>query len=201
MFRVPRHRVPERRKRIGKVHKPRNGHGKPQVRVVRVRGTPVICYPAGRAIRFASGIAETPLLKDFVIRPRGRLAIGAANANGFTFGKQAVYWDADLRGFGVLVSGRTTVKSFIVQRDLAGGKTRRVTIASVAQLSLSEAREKARPLLVAMRGGTLGVGAAKRAMDRSVNLIRGMLPPIRLNARTPTDKHPGPAPSVSGGKP
>jgi integrase len=68
-------------------------------------------------------------------------------------GKQVVYWDADLRGFGVLVSGCTTVKSFIVQRDLAGGKTRRVTIASVAELSLSEARDKARPLLVSMRGG------------------------------------------------
>jgi hypothetical protein len=64
-----------------------------------------------------------------------------------------VYWDADLRGFGVLVSGRTTVKSFIVQRDLAGGRTRRVTIASVAELSLSEARDRARPLLVAMRAG------------------------------------------------
>ena len=60
-------------------------------------------------------------------------------------GKQMVYWDADLRGLGVLVSGRTTVKSFIVQRDLAGGRTRRLTIASVAELSLSEAREKARP--------------------------------------------------------
>jgi integrase len=68
-------------------------------------------------------------------------------------GRQTVYWDADLRGFGVLVSGRTTVKSFIVQRDLAGGKTRRVTIASVAELSLSEARDRARPLLVTMRGG------------------------------------------------
>jgi integrase len=68
-------------------------------------------------------------------------------------GKQTVYWDDDLRGFGVLVSGCTTVKSFIVQRDLAGGKTRRVTIASVAELSLREARDKARPLLVAMRAG------------------------------------------------
>jgi hypothetical protein len=58
--------------------------------------------------------------------------------------KQTVFWDADLRGFGVLVSGRTAVKTFIVQRDLAGGKTRRVTIASVAELSLSEARDKAR---------------------------------------------------------
>ena len=50
-------------------------------------------------------------------------------------GQQTAYWDADLRGFGVLVSGRTSTKSFIVQRDLAGGKTRRVTIASVAELS------------------------------------------------------------------
>jgi hypothetical protein len=42
-------------------------------------------YPAGRAVRFASDIAETPLLEDFVICPRGWFAIGAANANGFAF--------------------------------------------------------------------------------------------------------------------
>ena len=55
-------------------------------------------------------------------------------------GKQMVYWDADLRGFGVLVSGRTTVKSFIAERDLQGGRTRRVTIAHVNELPLAEAK-------------------------------------------------------------
>jgi hypothetical protein len=37
----------------------------------------------------------------------------------------------------------------------------------------------------------LGVGAANRAMERSVNFIRGMLPPIRFYASARTDKHPG----------
>ena len=68
-------------------------------------------------------------------------------------GKQVVYWDLDLRGFGVLVSGRTTVKSFIAQRDLQGGRTRRVTIAHVNELPLTEAKERARKLLVDMRAG------------------------------------------------
>jgi integrase len=68
-------------------------------------------------------------------------------------GKQVVFWDLDLRGFGVLVSGRTTVKSFIAQRDLQGGRTRRVTIAHVNELPLAEAKERARKLLVDMRAG------------------------------------------------
>ena len=96
-------------------------------------------------------------------------------------GKQLVYWDNDLRGFGVLVSGRTTVKSFIVQRDLAGGKTRRVTIASVAELSLSDAREKARPLLVAMRGGKDPKAKASGTLQETADLY---LQSVRLSPRS-----------------
>ena len=58
-------------------------------------------------------------------------------------GKQIAYWDSALRGFAVLVSGRTTVKSYIAQRDLKDGRTRRVTIANVNELSLAEAKDRA----------------------------------------------------------
>jgi integrase len=68
-------------------------------------------------------------------------------------GKQIAYWDVDLRGFGVLCSGRTNSKSFVAQRDLQNGKTRRVTIAHVNEISLAEAKDRARKLLVEMRGG------------------------------------------------
>ena len=68
-------------------------------------------------------------------------------------GKQIAYWDSALRGFAVLVSGRTTVKSYIVQRDLKDGRTRRVTIANVNELSLAEAKDRACKLLLDMRDG------------------------------------------------
>ena len=80
-------------------------------------------------------------------RSVARLAAPTASAT------QTVFWDSDLRGFGVLVSGRTTVKSFIAQRDLQGGRTRRVTIAHVNELPLAEAKDRARKLLMDMRAG------------------------------------------------
>lgn len=40
-------------------------------------------------------------------------------------GKQTLYWDEELRGFGVQCSGKTNQKLFIAQRDV-GGRTRRI---------------------------------------------------------------------------
>ncbi len=68
-------------------------------------------------------------------------------------GAQELWFDTELRGFAVRCSGATSTKSYIVQRDLPGGTTRRVTIASVAEMKLAEAREQARELLVNMRRG------------------------------------------------
>jgi integrase len=62
-------------------------------------------------------------------------------------GKQTLYWDIELRGFGVLVSGTTSNKTFVVQRDLRGGLTRRVTVAPVNVLDLDAARERAKLVL------------------------------------------------------
>jgi integrase len=68
-------------------------------------------------------------------------------------GVQELWFDTELRGFAVRCSGTTSAKSYIVQRDLPGGTTRRFTIASVAEMKLTEAREQARELLVNMRRG------------------------------------------------
>ena len=68
-------------------------------------------------------------------------------------GKQVPYWDANLPGFGLICSGVTTTKSYVVQRDLPGGRTRRLTVASAAEMPLAAARDKARRLLVEMRAG------------------------------------------------
>jgi integrase len=86
-------------------------------------------------------------------------------------GKQTVYWDAELRGFGVLLSGVSNAKSYIAQRDLPSGKTRRITIAAAAEMTLTDAKAKAAEILVAMRRGDdpktarKGVVTLKSALD------------------------------------
>jgi integrase len=68
-------------------------------------------------------------------------------------GRQVLHWDAELKGFGVLCSGVTSTRSYVVQRALPGGRTRRVTVASVAELPLRDARDRAAKILVDMRTG------------------------------------------------
>jgi integrase len=57
-------------------------------------------------------------------------------------GKQELYWDTHLRGFGVLVSGTTNGKSYVVQREVKG-KTRRVTLGPTNVLKFDKASKRA----------------------------------------------------------
>jgi Arm DNA-binding domain len=69
-------------------------------------------------------------------------------------GKQVVVWDTDLKGFGVLVSGTTAAKSYIVQRRMPDGRSRRLTVGAVGEFAKVEiAREKAGSLLAGLREG------------------------------------------------
>jgi integrase len=85
-------------------------------------------------------------------------------------GKQVLYLDSDLRGFGVLVSGVTNAKTYIVQREVKGkteratvahanehakkrGKRRRLNIAKANVLKLEVARARAKTMLQALAEG------------------------------------------------
>jgi integrase len=71
-------------------------------------------------------------------------------------GKQTLFWDDGpraIRGFGVLCSGKTQTKTYVVQRDMPNGRTRRVTIAGVNELSLDAARKHAADVAVELRRG------------------------------------------------
>src|SRR5258708_3969007 len=63
-------------------------------------------------------------------------------------GKQRLHWADEPRGFGVLCSGVSNAKTFVLQRAV-NGKTRRVTIAPVVGITgeLDAARAKARQKL------------------------------------------------------
>ena len=67
--------------------------------------------------------------------------------------KQRLIWDAELKGFGVLVSGVASSKTYIAQRRLPDGRTRRVTVGSVEEIDLDKARSEAADLLYDMRHG------------------------------------------------
>jgi integrase len=71
-------------------------------------------------------------------------------------GKQVMYWaeGSDHPGLGILVSGTTSAKSWIIQAKLPRtGVARRVTLGPVAVLSLKEAWEQARPVLAEIHSG------------------------------------------------
>jgi integrase len=67
-------------------------------------------------------------------------------------GNQELTWDTELRGFGVLASGTSNIRSFVVQRPVRGKKRRRA-FADVNTVSLADARTKAGELLFQMRQG------------------------------------------------
>jgi integrase len=68
-------------------------------------------------------------------------------------GKQMLHWDSELKGFGVLCSGTSNAKSFIVQRALPDGTRRRVTIAKTNVIKLDEAVIQAKKLLATFYTG------------------------------------------------
>ena len=70
-------------------------------------------------------------------------------------GNQMLHWDTDLKGFGLLCSGVSKAKTYIAQFTLPrpDGRTRRITVGSVQELSLDQARVQAAELIHQMRQG------------------------------------------------
>jgi len=61
-------------------------------------------------------------------------------------GRQVLHWDAEVKGFGVLCSGVSSTKTYVVQRAV-NEKTRRVTVGPTNVLSLNDARRRAEEIL------------------------------------------------------
>jgi integrase len=78
-------------------------------------------------------------------------------------GNQELTWDTEMRGFGVLASGTTNARSYVVQRPVRGRKVR-TSFADVNTISLAEARTKAGELLYQMRQGTNPNALKRRGM-------------------------------------
>ncbi|HVC52073.1 MAG TPA: integrase arm-type DNA-binding domain-containing protein, partial [Stellaceae bacterium] len=86
-------------------------------------------------------------------------------------GNQRIVWDADLKGFGLLVSGKTDAKTYVVQRRLPDGRTRRLTIGAVGEFDrVEDARRKAGTLLLGLRDGKDPKAERRKAAARDRTL-------------------------------
>lgn len=73
-------------------------------------------------------------------------------------GKSELYaWDDTLKGFGVKLNPGGS-RNYLIQYRARDGRTRRVVVGKVGTLTLVEARERARTLLVDVQGGADPVG-------------------------------------------
>ena len=84
--------------------------------------------------------------------------------------KQVLHWDADLKGFGVLCSGVTSKKTYVVQGNLPDGRTRRITVGDVAKIDLADARSRALKLFVEFAGGVDPKAERKKAVLKAITL-------------------------------
>jgi integrase len=93
-------------------------------------------------------LPRTKLTEKIIERLKGRPADSKSK-------EPIVYWDLALPGFGVMVSTKTGLKSFVVQRDMPSGRPVRRTIGlyNTEIKTLDEAREKAGELIHQLRQG------------------------------------------------
>ncbi len=85
-------------------------------------------------------------------------------------GAQVIHWDTELKGFGVLAWALRT-KTFIVQRRMPDGRTRRVTVGAVGEFErVEDARSKAGGILAGLREGRDPKAERRKAAARDRSL-------------------------------
>jgi integrase len=97
-------------------------------------------------------------------------------------GKQQLHWDSELKGFGLLLSGVSAARTYVVQRDLPGGRTRRVTIGPANVLPLDEARKRAEAVLAEFylgkdpKSGRNGAATLQETLDEYLKARKNLRP-------------------------
>ncbi len=86
--------------------------------------------------------------------------------------RQAIYWDTEIPGFGLRVGQRT--RTYILQRDLPGGRTRRVTIGRHGAWTVQQARKKARELIARIDEGEDPNATRRARAARGVTLRQAL---------------------------
>jgi integrase len=107
---------------------------------------------------------------------------------------QKLYWDTALPGFGVLCSGTSDVKTYVVRSSVRGRSIRK-TIERVGLIPLQEARRRAKEMMVAFHGGIDPRNARssnitlREAMELYLNLRQDLRPRSREEYRAVVERH------------
>jgi integrase len=103
-------------------------------------------------------------------------------------GKQRLHWD-ELSGFGVLCSGTTTVKTYVVQHRV-NGLNRRVTVARCDVIDVDEARDRAQLVIAGMYQGVdpkrppkPSAGTLRQTLDAYLKAKKSLRPASRKKYR------------------
>jgi integrase len=112
-------------------------------------------------------------------------------------GNQILYWDTALKGFGVLCSGTSDVKTFVV-KGAVGGRVVRRKLGRVGVLSINEARIRAKEMLAGFFGGVdprveaVSCVTLRGALDAYLKARQDNLKPRSLKGyRVETERHLG----------
>jgi integrase len=107
-------------------------------------------------------------------------------------GKQKLHWDSELHGFGILCSGVSNSRTYVAQRDLPDGRTRRVTVGSVSEISLEVARKRAADTLDDLRRGRdpkKKLGSLRQALEMYLAARKDLRPASIKVYRTSVEKY------------
>src|SRR5437764_14798950 len=131
-----------------------------------------MCLSAGTGVtsvdnKTRASVEPTPFLVIWREGPMSTKKLTQAVVDGVRAptrsGKQELIWDEGLRGFGLLLSGATNRISYVCQRKLGDGRTRRVTIGAANVLPLEDARREALAVLRTFAHGVDPKAARRRA--------------------------------------
>lgn len=81
---------------------------------------------------------------------------------------QVLYFDTDLKGFGILVSSKTDTRSFIIQKTLPGDITRRKTLGRTDVLSVEQARGMAKVFIAQCYAGIDPIEEKKKRHEEKI---------------------------------
>jgi integrase len=111
-------------------------------------------------------------------------------------GEQVLHWDTETKGFGVLCSGTTTAKSYVVKGNLkGGGRSVRKTIERTDLISLKDARDSAKKMLVDFSAGIdprqakLSSPTLQQALDQYLTLRADLRPSSREDYKALVQRH------------
>jgi integrase len=109
-------------------------------------------------------------------------------------GTQKLHWDTETKGFGVLCSGTSTIKTYIAKGNLRGRSVRK-TIERVDLISLKDARDRAKQMLVNFSAGIdprelkLSSPTLQQALDLYLTLRTDLRPSSREDYRGLVERH------------